>query len=70
MHRRQGGLKPIRLSEELSGREVVRVATAVWPTVAKALRIGKTASHGNHFTAIRAATVVPISNEIVQSFLC
>ena len=44
----------------------MRVAAAVWPIVAKALRIGKTASHGNHFTAICAATVVPISNEIVQ----
>jgi hypothetical protein len=54
---------------------IVLAATAVRATVAEALRIGKTACHGDHFTAIGGPSVNPtphvydvLSNANVANF--
>src|ERR1700692_4065375 len=44
-------------SQKCSTEGMILAATAVRATVAEALRVGKTACHGHHFTAIGAPSV-------------
>src|SRR5882757_5416927 len=67
-HRRRRGIRPWSRLQAADGNGrspkwfnggMVLAATAVRATVTEALRVGKTACHGHHFTAIGGPAVKP-----------